>query len=292
MENYTISNSKLTIGANSFGAELNSIINNENNIEYLWCGDEKYWKRQSPILFPFVGSLKDKQYSYDGKVYPMGQHGFARDMEFKLLDKNKDSVSFYLESNDETISKYPFRFHLEIEYKLVENSVKVIWRVKNIDNKDIYFSIGGHPAFMCPLGDEGNQTDYYIDFHRIDNIKYSLLNEEGLIDTKDNILNIQGGIMKIDEHLFDNDALVIEGQQCNKVSLLSSNKESYITVSFDTPLFGIWSPAKKGAPFVCIEPWCGRCDDKNFSGSISDREYSNTLKPNQEFEKSYLITID
>ncbi len=291
MNKYKISNSKLTIGINSFGAELNSIINNENEFEYLWCGDEMYWKRQSPVLFPFVGSLKNKKYTYNGQSYSMGQHGFARDMEFDLLNKNEDSISFYLESNEETISKYPFKFRLEIEYKLIEDSIKVVWRVKNIDNKDMHFSIGAHPAFMCPLNNDDSQTDYYIDFHRQDNVTYSLLNEEGLIDTTDNLLDIQGGIMKIDEHLFDNDALVIEGEQCNKISLLTPNKESYITVTFDAPLFGLWSPARKGAPFVCIEPWYGRCDDKNFNGIISDREYSNTLKPDEEMVKSYLITI-
>ncbi len=291
MEKYIIGNDKLTIEANSHGAELSSIVNNENGCEYLWCGDEKYWKRQSPVLFPFVGSLKNKSYVYNGQSYSMGQHGFARDMEFNFLDKSEDSISFYLESNEETLDKYPFKFRLEIEYKLSGNDIKVIWRVKNVDNKDIYFSIGAHPAFMCPLNDDGSQTDYYIDFHRQDNVIYSLLSEDGLIDTTNNILDIQGGIMKIDEHLFDNDALVIEGEQCNKISLLTPSKERYITVSFETPLFGLWSPAKKGAPFVCIEPWYGRCDHKDFDGTISDREYSNTLKPNEEVEKSYLITI-
>ena len=75
MSTHTLSNELITIQLNEFGAELTSIKSNSNNTEYLWNGDPSYWKRQSPILFPFVGSVKNKSYSYKGKTYPMSQHG-------------------------------------------------------------------------------------------------------------------------------------------------------------------------------------------------------------------------
>ncbi len=56
----------------------------ETDTEYLWNADAKFWKRSAPVLFPFVGSLKNKEYHYEGKTYSMGQHGFARDMEFAV----------------------------------------------------------------------------------------------------------------------------------------------------------------------------------------------------------------
>ena len=78
-----LENESLELTINSFGAELKSITGKETGTQYLWDADEKYWKRSAPVLFPFVGSLKDKKFTVDGTDYPMGQHGFARDMEFE-----------------------------------------------------------------------------------------------------------------------------------------------------------------------------------------------------------------
>ena len=39
----------------SLGAQLCRIYSKDNGIEYLWNGDETYWKKHAPVLFPFVG---------------------------------------------------------------------------------------------------------------------------------------------------------------------------------------------------------------------------------------------
>ena len=120
-----LENESLELTINSFGAELKSITGKETGTQYLWDADEKYWKRSAPVLFPFVGSLKDKKFTVDGTDYPMGQHGFARDMEFELVSQTKDEAWFSLKSNDETLAKYPFEFVLEIGYKLSGSEIKV-----------------------------------------------------------------------------------------------------------------------------------------------------------------------
>mgnify|MGYP000352752556 FL=1 len=159
-----LENESLELTINSFGAELKSITGKETGTQYLWDADEKYWKRSAPVLFPFVGSLKDKKFTVDGTDYPMGQHGFARDMEFELVSQTKDEAWFSLKSNDETLAKYPFEFVLEIGYKLSGSEIKVTWSVTNPAKKDLLFSIGGHPAFMCPVAEQGKQSDYYLKF--------------------------------------------------------------------------------------------------------------------------------
>ena len=157
-----LENDKLKVTINHFGAELCSIVKKETGVEYMWNADERFWKRSAPVLFPFVGSLKNKEFLYGDKAYAMGQHGFARDMEFSLVSNDGRQAWFSLNSDDTTYEKYPFAFTLEIGYVLTDNTVKVIWKVINEDEKQMYFSIGGHPAFMCPLDGEGRQTDYYI----------------------------------------------------------------------------------------------------------------------------------
>ena len=288
-----LENDLLEVTINSFGAELSSITGKETGTQYLWDADEKFWKRSAPVLFPFVGSLKDKKYTVDGKDYPMGQHGFARDMEFSVVSEKNDEVWFELRSNDDTLAKFPFEFVLKIGYKLDGNDIKVTWHVENPGDEELHFSIGGHPAFMCPVTEDGKQSDYYLKFDADKALTYGLLSGDGLLGRDDYLLGVDiNGYCAIDEHMFDKDALIIEHFQASKVSLCTPDKKPYLTVSFDAPLFGLWSPAGKGAPFVCIEPWYGRCDRADFSGELKDREYGNVLAVGETFEKSYDITIE
>ena len=113
---YILENESLRVEVDSFGAELKSVKNKATGQEYMWQADPQYWGRTSPILFPFVGSLKNKCYTYDGKTYSMGQHGFARDMEHTLLSQTENTIYFELVSNEDTIQKYPFDFVLNLCY--------------------------------------------------------------------------------------------------------------------------------------------------------------------------------
>lgn len=287
-----LENDDLKVTINHFGAELSSIVKKEDNVEYMWNADEKFWKRSAPVLFPFVGSLKNKEFFYEDNAYPMGQHGFARDMEFSLVSNDGKQAWFSLSSDETTYEKYPFAFTLEIGYLLTGHTLKVIWKVVNEDEKPMYFSIGGHPAFMCPLNGEGKQTDYFIAFDTDKDLTYSKLSENGLVYKKDNILPINGGTMQVTEHLFDEDALVVEGDQAHRLSLCKPDGKPYLTVSFDAPLFGLWSPAKKGAPFICIEPWYGRCDSEEFTGTLEEREYGHRLDVHENFETAFEIEIN
>ena len=287
-----LENDELKVIINHFGAELSSMVKKATGVEYMWNADEKFWKRSAPVLFPFVGSLKNKKFVYDGQAFPMGQHGFARDMEFSLVSNDGREAWFSLSSDETTYEKYPFAFTLEIGYELLGNTLKVSWRVVNEDEKQMHFSIGGHPAFMCPLNGEGEQTDYFIAFDTDKDLTYSKLSENGLVYKKDNVLATNGGKMQVGKNLFDEDALVVEGSQAKKVSLCKPDGEVYLTVSFDAPLFGLWSPAKKNAPFICIEPWYGRCDDESFAGTLEEREYGQQLEVGESFEVSYNITVN
>lgn len=290
MSRYVLENDIVILEIDSAGAEIKSLKRKSDSREYMWCGDAKYWGRTSPVLFPLVGSLKDKKYRHAGKEYEMGQHGFARDMEFSLLEQRKDELRFGLSANEETKRKYPFDFTLEIGYRLEGKSVCVCWKVINEGAEEMYFSIGGHPAFLCPILENTKQTDYYLLFGTENKVESDVL-EEGLIgeETKEYVL--ENGYMKITESLFDGDALVIENNQTKTAALCLPDKTPYLTVRFNAPLFGVWSPVKKNAPFICIEPWYGRADRKSFAGELKEREWGNALKAGEVFEASYMIEI-
>lgn len=289
---HTLQSGALRVIISDAGAEIMQIEDILTGRNYLWHGDSAYWGRRSPILFPIVGGLKNKTYKYAGREYPMSQHGFARDREFQMTEHNVDTIWFELKADEESLKVYPFRFRLEIGYRLEGRKITVMWRVANEDKKTMFFSIGGHPAFMCPIDGEGKQTDYYLLFDNKEPLSYGKLSVNGLLKTEGHTLDIGGGCMPITEHMFDEDALVIEGGQAHQVALAGPDKKPYLTVKFDAPLFGLWSPAKKHAPFVCIEPWYGRCDRESFAGMLADREYGNELRPGKIFETEYTIIAE
>lgn len=287
---FQISNDKITIQIDSMGAELKSLKDVASDKEYMWNADPKYWKRTSPVLFPLVGGLQNGVYRLDGKEYPMGQHGFARDMEFRLKSQTAHEIWFILESDSETLGRYPYPFVLELGYELSDRTVVVKWRVKNPAEDCMYFAIGGHPAFLCPIESGTKQSDYKIRFDTKEQIVSSGL-ENALIVDEHTTYTLQEGLLSVTENLFDGDALVIEHDQVHSVALVRPDGTDYLTVAFDAPLFGIWSPPKKQAPFICIEPWYGRCDRFGYEGDWKNREWMQVLEGKETFAADYKVTI-
>ena len=178
MARHKLENELIAIEVEEHGAELKSLVRKNTGKEYMWKADPKFWGRTSPVLFPFVGAVKDKQFRTKGQTYTMGQHGFARDMDFTLDSQTEDTLWFVLKSNEETMAKYP----------------------------------------LCDM--EGNP---------------------------------------------------------------------YLTVTMDAPLFGVWSPAGADVPFICVEPWYGRCDSADFTGDLKDREWGNLIAPGGIWKAHYTV---
>ena len=163
---------KIKLQVSPFGAELQSIA--ANGKEYLWQGCKEYWGRRAPILFPIVGRVADDTLRIDGKSYQMKQHGFARDAEFvpnkinaffSLGDSvqidSEDDVFGYTMSQGE-FANYPYRFELKANYIVAEQSIICNWQVQNCDDKDMYFQIGAHPAFLLPDYSEADEIHGYL----------------------------------------------------------------------------------------------------------------------------------
>lgn len=287
MATYTLDNGKICITVDSHGAELRSLQDNKKT-EYLWSGNPAYWGRISPVLFPFVGKTNGQAFRTKGREYSMTQHGFARDMEFQLLSQTPTALWFGLESNAETMEKYPYAFRLELGYRLERDALRVFWRVRNRQANRFPSRLAAIRPLSALCGwEKSKPSASCILTHR--HLKSHRLARRGLRCPERVRLALVNGYLPLDAHLFDHDALVIEHHQCHEVSLCSPNKKPYLTIAFDAPLFGVWSPAGKHAPFVCIEPWYGRCDAEGFSGTLSEREWGNTLPAGKVFEASYVI---
>ena len=291
MSVYELKNNEISVKVDSHGAELKSLKKLDTGTEYMWCGDAKYWGRTSPVLFPFVGGVRNREYRAKGRTYTMTQHGFARDMEFSLLSQTGDEIWFGLRSNEETLEKYPYEFFLKLGYRIEGSKATVLWLVENPGAETLPFSIGGHPAFNCPIEEGAARSEYFLDFGEVDEVLSTGISENGLALDKKNLYHLEEGKLPLSDHLFDHDALVIENNQTDTVSLCRPDKSNYVKVTMDAPLFGVWSPSGKIAPFVCIEPWHGRCDGEDFTGTLEERKWGNRIAPGEVWKASYTIEV-
>lgn len=288
--NYEIKNRFIKAKIKSFGAELNSLQKCDEDLEYIWQGDSKYWNRHSPILFPIVGRLREDSYFYKEKKYPMSQHGFARDKEFEVVEKREDFMEFRLKSDEKTLEIYPFSFELYLSYKLEKNSLIISYKVLNKSDDKMLFSIGAHPAFNWTLKEDEKKEDYFLEFENIKEIKRYFLNDKGLVyDSVD--LKIIDNKIALNEELFQNDALVFNDLNIKTLTLKNKNNKNFVKLNFeDFPYLGIWSKPT-GAPFICIEPWFGIADEKNSTQRFEYKKGILCLQKDEVFEASYSIEI-
>jgi galactose mutarotase-like enzyme len=276
-----ISNSALSVSISEVGAELSSIQDKVSGKEFLWKGEPAIWGRKSPVLFPIVGRLKDNSYQSHGTNYSLPQHGFARDMPFTVKELAKDRIVFSLVYNEETLKKYPYKFELQISYLLTGRTLKVGYKVINHQDSILYFSVGAHPGFACPLEENEQYEDYYLEFNKPETLNLYVL-KEGLISNETvPYLNNEKKI-PLSYDLFKNDALVFKNYQSDFISLKHKDKGEVFKFHFKGyPFLGIWS---KPGPFICIEPWYGIADFVNTSGVLEEKTGIQSLPAKGLFE--------
>ncbi len=288
---YRLQNAKLSIGVKLTGAELCSIKKIKTGTEYIWQANPKIWSSHAPNLFPIIGALKNGEFIFNNQAYQLPKHGILRNnSNIQLKEQNPDSLIFNLKYSEETLKSYPFKFNFEIKFKLKKNTLTVINKITNLDEKPMYFSVGGHPAFNAPLNEGESYEDYYLEFDRNLDLNTYLLNEEGLISSETRTVIRNNNKINLHRNLFDSDALIFKDIKSKKVALKYKNSGTVLTVEYnDFKDLGIW--AKPAAPYVCIEPWLGYADVEGTTQDIKTKEGIMELMPSETFDASYTITI-
>ncbi len=284
-------NSKIEIAVRQPGAELSSIKSLKSGIEYMWGCDPDIWNSTAPILFPIVGGLKDDSYIWKGEKYSLKKHGFIRDNpQLQLTGITADSLSFGMSSNKDTHKMYPFDFEFSIHFILEETKVRVIHQITNTGNTPLYFSLGGHPGFKCPIHFDENYEDYYLEFETPENSSTWLLHENGTVLDETTPVFDNSNKIPLTHELFSKDALIFKDLKSRKVTLRSKKSKEALSVSFeDFPFLGIW--AKTNGDFVCIEPWLGIADKWNTDQKLEKKEGILQLAAGELFEAEYIVEI-
>lgn len=279
---FQIKNDFLEATFDTLGAELISLKSNDK--EYIWEGNPEFWDKQSPILFPTIGSLKDDTYFYKEKKYHLPRHGFAREKEFQIIEQTADRIVFSLQEDSESLKVYPFYFELQIEYRLLENQLEVKYKVQNSSDDTMFFSIGGHPGFALT----GNFEDYSLVFETEKIMNFSLL-ENHLLFAKTQILEVENKYLPLNYKLFEKDALVFKNHEIQSVTIQEKGKD-FIKVEFKNfPDLGIWT--KVNAPFICIEPWFGHADEVNTNQELEEKVGIQILGVGKKFESMYSMEV-
>ena len=251
MGRFKMENDRLVVTIDDLGAELVSIYDKKYSRELIWQGDPAWWKRQAPILFPNVGKFSGGEYLSQGRHYVQDQH---------RLDGDK---------------------------------VDIQWQVKNTGDHPMHFTIGGHPGFNVPVLPDTEYSDYALKFaedqDELHFIHIDMNTGTGLPD-KVYTMPLTDHKYQLRKDLFDLDALVFDGGQIRQAGIVMPDGSDYLTLLCDGfPNFGIW--AAPGAPFVCLEPWCGRCDNFGYEGELQDKPGINSLNVYETFKKVYSIVI-
>lgn len=258
MTNVKLDNSVLQVEISPMGAEIQSV--KYAGKERIWQGDPAFWTGHAPILFPVCGSLKDKKYSYNGKEYSIGQHGFARRKMFEPTFVRKTKAVFALKSDEETKAVYPFDFTLEACYELIENKLQITYRIHNDGKEQMWAFIGSHETYVLdkPL------NEYDLVFEK-DEKFLSRVCVEGALVGKDYDDFGSGKVLPISDELFKNSTVVFTGVNSRKVTLRKQGKP-IAQLTFDTENFLIWTLI--GANYICLEPWSNYPDESDADGEI------------------------
>jgi galactose mutarotase-like enzyme len=288
---YSIESADLWVEVNSIGMELSSIRSKHSNQEYLWQGNPAFWTGQAPVLFPIIGALKNGQLNYQGKFFELPKHGLVRNsVKPKLIESGTDFLRFGMAWDAETLEIYPFKFSLEITFLLDGKSLQIQHWITNSADESMLYSIGGHPAFNCPLKADESYEDYYLEFEEEETAATWLIDQSGLISLEQKPILDHTKNLPLHSHLFDYDALVFKNLKSSSVKLFHRKKGPLLAVDFeDFNYLGIW--AKPAAPFVCIEPWLGIADSVDSSQNFEEKEGILKLASGQSDQKIYSISI-
>lgn len=282
-----LKNNNMILMIDEFGAEIKSF--KINDTEFMW-NKKEFWAKTSPALFPFVGSLLDNKYIYNNEEYIIKtRHGFARDNMFKLINKTENEIVLMFESNDDTMKNYPFKFRYYHIYKLTNDGFILKFKVENLNDYDMYFSLGGHPAFLL---DNDYDDNYYIQFEKDEKCERYIF-ENGFI--KDSIKYFENkndkNIININDELFDmTDTLAFKNLNSEYVILKSKKSSKKVKIKFKNfKYLAFWKI--QNAPFICIEPWLGITDKLDTDYNLENKEGIIKLEKNKIFEEEMVFSF-
>lgn len=284
-----IQNAKLSVIADTLGGELQSLRDGDGR-EYLWQGDARYWTGKAPNLFPYIARLTDGKYRYGGREYTMGIHGFICASELKPVLVQSERMVLQFIPDDKTKEIYPFDFVYEIEYRLQDNELDIIYRIRNTGDRRMYFGIGGHPGFQVPLDEDGAFEDYELKFERACSPEQIIFSEDCFVTGAVKSFPLEENGIRLRHGLFDHDAIVLK-HMADAVTLTSGQSGRYVKIRYPQMKYlGIWHTPRSEAPYVCIEPWSSLPSRQGIIEDLEKQEDLVSVEENGVYHNQWSIS--
>ena len=279
----TLRNECMTVTISTLGAEMQTVTA-ANGTEYLWHGDPTWWSGRAPVLFPICGRLPENKYRLNGKEYELQIHGFARRSEFEVESATETEAVFLLRDSEATRACYPFAFEFRVHYALQGDSITVTYTVKNTDDKTLYASVGSHEAYACPEG----LSAYDVVFEKAEPMNSHIVDNG--IQHETFAVDAPQGVISLRDEYFVPDALIFHNLQSKSVELSNRETGRGVRVAYpDAESLLIWT--KPGAPYVCIEPWCGFPTWVDFDGEFPEKEGIRHIAAGDTYRATHTITL-
>ncbi|MCL2883910.1 MAG: aldose 1-epimerase family protein [Oscillospiraceae bacterium] len=287
-----IENSRLSVEVNPLGAQMTSLYDKQNARELLWQPRADVWGDQAPLLFPFVGRLKNERYVYNGRTYHIPIHGFALASRFEAAQESDTAMAFTLRSSDATKEMYPFDFTLTVRFSLRGDTLLKEHTVKNRGDGPLYYELGGHEGYNLALNAGEHMAQYALRFDAA--LVFTHTTDERVMFRPGTAeVPLQNGVLPLSMKTFKDDALVLDARAGESATLLDSRGQPVLTVRYaGFPYLGIWT---KYLPFdtnyVCIEPWSSLPDGNYLGGEIEEKENIRKLEAGAKEMLGYSVKV-
>lgn len=288
---HTIKNSCLTVTAAEKGAELQSILGKDGT-EYLWQGDPAYWSDRALNIFPYVARLNEGKYYLDGKLHEMEIHGLAPYCMFRLVENSGKCMVLELLSDEDTFKKYPRQFSFRVIYRLSGNALEITYEVQNLDERTMYFGLGGHPGFNVPLTKGKRFEEYRLRFsQRCEPQRVEFTPDCFVTGRRTSYPLADGAVLDLSHDLFDEDAIVLT-DAAHSVTLESAGDPHSVTVTYPGMRYlGLWHWPGTAAPYVCIEPWCSLPASAGGITVMEEQKDLIVLPAGEVYRNKWTITV-
>jgi galactose mutarotase-like enzyme len=227
---------------------------NDERTNYFWHpeGPEKLG---TSVCFPLMGFLPDNRYTLDGQEYTMGVHGFAQDREFTVAEQKEDRICYELCDDPETYRQYPWHFRFRVVYSVEGNTLRTEYQVENRDRRELYFSVGGHPRYACPVDPQVRFEDYEIEFEKSEETG-NIIKSYGPIGEIERCFSADGKRIRLDYRMFSKGCFCFHPYNSRELTVRSEKTGRGIRIhTGGASHLQFWTTP--GAPFLAIEPFYG-----------------------------------
>ncbi len=196
---------------------------------------EKSVRGGIPILFPICGDLPSGKMRFPEGDFVLPQHGFARDNVWQIsLLPDRKGIKLIMCENNQTLALFPFSFMLEIEARLIHNTLQLIAKIHNRSLAKMPFSLGFHP---------------YFNVSNLNKIEIKGLPEKCLNHLSMREVNTSEEILKLEEGI----DLLVNAQSAVKIIDLLNKDSIKLEQQSPMDLTVLWTDPPR--QMICLEPW-------------------------------------